>query len=319
MKRILTLGICMLLILPLTVNATGGGLRKNSIKTCPNGVTYGMHSDGHGGIHWHVAVTNGNNYYADGDAIYSDPCEGYNRNQGTAGQTSGSNNYSNSIKNNPIINAQEVVKSSDVSIKSIKIEDDIITNISDIMEYEVNKKSISIYVVLNDVKSKYKIEGNIDDLSKNNINKIKIIVTAENGNEKVYELNIKRKVIQSNVVIREFKINDSTIQFEDKKGSTFVFYWTSKFDYDYILSDLNSTLKVMKNNKEVSNTNLKVGNNNYELVIIDKDGNENNYDIKIERMSLIGSIFLTILSIGFLALIVFIIVIILKHKKKKKL
>ena len=38
-----------MLILPITVHATGGGLRKNSIKTCPNGVTYGMHSDGHGG------------------------------------------------------------------------------------------------------------------------------------------------------------------------------------------------------------------------------------------------------------------------------
>ena len=66
MKRILFLSICLVLVLPITVNATGGGLRKNSIKTCPNGVTYGMHSDGHGGTHWHVAVTNGNNYYADG-------------------------------------------------------------------------------------------------------------------------------------------------------------------------------------------------------------------------------------------------------------
>lgn len=68
MKRILTLEICMLVVLflPLTANATGGGLRKNSIKTCPNGVTYGTHSDGHGGTHWHVAVTNGTNYYADG-------------------------------------------------------------------------------------------------------------------------------------------------------------------------------------------------------------------------------------------------------------
>ena len=96
-----------------------------------------------------------------------------------------------------------------------------------------------------------------------------------------------------------------------------MFYWAKKFDYDYILSDSNSILKIMKNNKEVSNTNLKVGNNNYKLVIIDKEGNENNYDIKIERMSLMGSIVLTILSIGFFALIVFIIVMLLKYKKKK--
>ena len=98
MKKILTLEICMLVVLflPLTANATGGGLRKNSIKTCPNGVTYGMHSDGHGGTHWHVAVTNGTNYYADGEAIYSDPCPGYNKNEGTAGATDGSSNSSSS-------------------------------------------------------------------------------------------------------------------------------------------------------------------------------------------------------------------------------
>ena len=51
MKRILILGICMLVLLSLTVNATGGGLRKNSIKTCKNDVTYGMHSDSHGETH----------------------------------------------------------------------------------------------------------------------------------------------------------------------------------------------------------------------------------------------------------------------------
>lgn len=100
MKKILTLGICMLLLLPLTVNATGGGLRNNSIKTCPNGVTYGMHSDGHGGTHWHAVVTNGTNYYADGEAIYSDPCTGYNKNEGTAGATDGNSNSSSSNSGN---------------------------------------------------------------------------------------------------------------------------------------------------------------------------------------------------------------------------
>ena len=315
---ILYLLLFILFIIPINVFATGGGLRKSSIKTCPNGVTYGMHSDGHGGTHWHVAVTNGNNYYADGDAIYSDPCSGYNTNQGTAGQTSGSNNYSNSIRNNATSNVnKEAVKSNDVSIESIKIEDDIITDISDVMEHEVSKKSISIYVVLNDIKSKYKIEGNIDDLSKTDINKIKIIVTAENGNEKVYELNIKRKVIQSNVIIREFKVNDSTIQFEDKKGSTFVFYWTEKFNYDFSLSDSKSTLKLFNNGKEIKNTNLKVGYNKYKLVIIDENGNENNYNLEIQRLSIIGSIILTFLSMGFFTLIVFIIVMVLRHKKRK--
>lgn len=144
------------LFLPLTANATGGGLRKNSIKTCPNGVTYGMHSDGHGGTHWHVAATNGTNYYADGEAIYSDPCPGYNKNEGTAGATDGSsnssssspensgtnNNYSNNYSNNNIQNniSKEVVieKSKDNSIKEVVIDGKQIT-VSDNMNFKTEK------------------------------------------------------------------------------------------------------------------------------------------------------------------------------------
>ena len=56
-----------------------------------------MHSDGQGGTHWHVAITNGQNYYPDGSALPEDPCPGVHGNQGTAGSTSGS---SNSTTNN---------------------------------------------------------------------------------------------------------------------------------------------------------------------------------------------------------------------------
>lgn len=161
MKRILTLGICMLVLLPLTVNATGGGLRKNSIKTCPNGVTYGMHSDGHGGTHWHVAVTNGNKYYADGEAIYSDPCPGYNKNEGTAGATGGSSNsssnssgnggkssnYGNNYSNNNTQNnsQKEVVieKSKDNSIKEVSIDNEQIT-VSDNMNFKTEKNMLTL-------------------------------------------------------------------------------------------------------------------------------------------------------------------------------
>ena len=159
MKRILFLSICLVLVLPITVNATGGGLRKNSIKTCPNGVTYGMHGDGNGGTHWHVAVTNGNNYYADGEAIYSDPCPGHNKNEGTAGATDGSsnsssssssnsganNNYNNNYSNNNTQNntSKEVIieKSKDNSIKNIVIDDEQIA-ISDNMSFKTEKNML---------------------------------------------------------------------------------------------------------------------------------------------------------------------------------
>lgn len=100
--------VFMITIFSITnVFATGGGLRKNSIKTCPDGVTYGMHGDGNGGTHWHRAATNGKNYYAVDDAIYGDPCPGSVRNEGTAERTNGgANNSSNGGNSNYYNNTQ---------------------------------------------------------------------------------------------------------------------------------------------------------------------------------------------------------------------
>lgn len=106
-KRLFFVGVLLLLLNAQDVFATGGGLRKNSIKTCPDGVTYGMHGDGNGGTHWHRAATNGTNYYAVDGAIYSDPCPGSVHNEGTAERTNGgSSNSSNSGGSNYYNNTQ---------------------------------------------------------------------------------------------------------------------------------------------------------------------------------------------------------------------
>lgn len=67
------------------VAATSGALRKGSIKTCPNGITYGKH--GTDNEHWHIAITNKDKYYPSGDPIPYDPCPSYTENKGTAGAT----------------------------------------------------------------------------------------------------------------------------------------------------------------------------------------------------------------------------------------
>lgn len=154
------------------VFASGGGLRKNSIKTCPNGVTYGLHSDGNGGTHWHIAITNGSNYYANGEAIFSDPCPNSSGNNGTAGSTDQSsysnNNSSNNSENNNTTNYKRnnssnsnntVIskpKSSDTTIKSIKIDNENVL-ISENMEYKTVKKNVDIEVIPNDLKSTVQI------------------------------------------------------------------------------------------------------------------------------------------------------------------
>lgn len=69
MKKKLIIFLWLVIILfgfNCNVYATGGGLQQNTIKPVQMELPYGLHSDGSGGTHWHVAITNGNNYYASG-------------------------------------------------------------------------------------------------------------------------------------------------------------------------------------------------------------------------------------------------------------
>lgn len=338
MKRILTLEICMLvgLFLPLTANATGGGLRKNSIKTWPNGVTYGMHSDGHGGTHWHVAATNGTNYYADGEAIYSDPCPGYNKNEGTAGATDGSsnssssspensgtnNNYSNNYSNNNIQNniSKEVVieKSKDNSIKEVVIDGKQIT-VSDNMNFKTEKKHIDIKVEANDSKAKIEFENKDLSLGENIIN---IVVTAENGDKKHYTLTINKTKGKGTAIIKKFVLGSSEVEFENNKATITKLKNETSLDYSYELSDTKATLKIYLNEKETTKLESLKENDKIKLIVLDENDNENIYEIIITDYPAILSttinILATIITAGIFLSPIVIIFIIKKRKQTKE-
>lgn len=335
MKRILTLGICMLVLLPLTVNATGGGLRKSSIKTCPNGVTYGMHSDGHGGTHWHVAVTNGNNYYADGEAIYSDPCPGYNKNEGTAGATDGSSNsssnssgnggtssnYGNNYSNNNTQNnsPKEVVieKSKDNSIKEVSIDDEQIT-VSDNMNFKTEKKHVDIKIKANDSKAKVEFENKELSLGENTIN---IVVTAENGDKKNYTLTINKTKGKGTATIKKFVLGSSEVEFENNKATITKLKNETSLDYSYELSDAKAKLKIYLNEKEITKLESLKENDKKKLIVLDENDNENIYEIIITDYPAIVSTIIDMLAIIITAgifLSPIVIILIIKNKKKNK-
>lgn len=333
--------VCIFVFCTDTANATRGGLRKSTIKTCPNGITYGLHSDGHGGTHWHVAITNGNNYYADGGAIYYDPCPSSTTNQGTAGSTSGSSssgnnshnsynssnsNVSNSnsstdnTNNSSNNNAEAVKKSDDKTIKLISINGDEITDISDNMSYSSTKKTLDVKVVTADEKATYKVDGTLDGLSKNDSRKIYIIVTAEDGSTKTYNINVIRKIIKGFAKISSFKVNSSTVTFDDSNtGEVSMFNYEDKFNIEYTLSDNNATLVVTKNNKKVeSGDKIKTGKNKYILTVIDADENEINYQLTVERWSVLESIIYTLLTLAILGGIGYLIYYVIKKNRARK-
>jgi len=94
--RLFLVIVCFAFIQVGDVHATSGALRRRTIKTCPNGVTYGLHGNGNNNTHWHEAKTNGESYYATGEPLSGDPCPESSTNKGTAESTKKSSNDTSS-------------------------------------------------------------------------------------------------------------------------------------------------------------------------------------------------------------------------------
>lgn len=152
------------MIIPFDVSATSGALKKDSIKTCPDGITYGYHKDG-AERHWHVAVTNGENYYPSGDAILSDPCPGYTKNNGTAGSTSGGNTSGSSSSNTSSNvtpaskNETEVPAEKPAPVEPATVEDK-----AELAENKVEKETEATETLKDDSKDKKTIDNSNEDV-----------------------------------------------------------------------------------------------------------------------------------------------------------
>ena len=267
-------GTLLVLIFPAAASATGGGLRKNSIKTCPNGITYGEHSDGHGGTHWHVAVTNGKNYYASGGEIANDPCPNSNKDKGTAGPTSGTAPATGGQNTNPIPNADATIRRVVVDNKDIDIEDAMVATVS--------KKNVDITIYTTNSKATASFENRALEMGDNEFT---ILVTAENGNRKEYKLNIIRETAEGTASILKFEFSATEIEFVNNEGSVSVLSTQGGADYSYELSDKDAVLKIYRGEEPVDSFKDFDDVTDYKLVVIDKDGNEKNYYLHVNKLS----------------------------------
>ena len=276
------------------VEASSGFLRKDSIKSC-NGITYGQHGSDN---HCHVAIENsGGGYNASGNPIYQDPCANFS--------SSGSYNSDTQNNSNPVI----VPKSSDVSLNKVVLNDDEIP-IQDIMSYETKEESVSLIVVTNDSKSIATYDSLVD-LNIGN-NEVIINVTAEDGTNKNYLLNINRirnLSSNNNAIIR---VDNEVINFNNGESAVInVLSSVDKLDIDYTLEDNKAKAKIIDNN-------LKEGENKVIIRVTAENGDVKDYIINVDKSNFLEDVISTIVSIAILVGFCYLIYLFIKKRKLKK-
>lgn len=199
----------------------------------------------------------------------------------------------------------EPPKSSDNTLKSIKVDGKDIA-VADKMQYETNKRSVTISVETTDSKATADVDDGYLVVGENNIN---ITVTAEDGSKKDYVLTIKRLSDNTNIKI---KVDGEEIEFVDNKASVMVSSDTKKLDYKYELEDKNAKVEI------IGDKDLEYGDNIVKFTVIAEDGTEEVYELTVEKSTKAEEVTSGVLSIGLIGGAGYGIYYAVKKKKGKK-
>ena len=207
-------------------------------------------------------------------------------NGNSSSSSSSSYNNSSSIYNNqPVV---EDVKSSDTSIKSIKVDGELVELTK--MEYKTNAKMVVIEIILNDSKATYEIDDDIIEELELGYNDIDIDVTAEDGSTEEYELHIYR--MSSNTNIKVF-VDNKEIKFDNNTYEIDVDSSVDSINVDYELEDENASA-------EIENVDeLVEGENHIIINVTAEDGTKKSYNIVVNKNpSSDGSSVLGLITLG---------------------
>ena len=188
------------------------------------------------------------------------------------------------------INITLLPLSSDATLKTLKIPNATLSPefSKNVTEYSADVKdltSIDINAVANDSSSRIQISDNYQNLQKGE-NLIKIVVTAENGNTKTYNIKVNldttptdEELMKADATLKTLKIKDVKLKFKSEEKKYFI-------DVPYKTKKLNITYKATneKAKVEMSSTKLKIGKNTITIKVTSEDGkNESTYELIVTR------------------------------------
>lgn len=302
LKKIL---LVIILFTSMNVYASSGALRKSSIKTCPDGITYGSHKGG-GTLHYHKATYNGKQYYPDGNAIANDPCPNSgNAVKKTTRKVTTKKQMNVTSTKIPKINVTKEItttsiRSSDTTINKITINGEEYLNVSENSDYIIYKNKVDISVVLNDSKSKVDIIGNKDNFNIDENREIVLKVVAEDESEKLYTLNIQRKIKESDSVIKKFVVDGNTANISSSLIEVNVFSYPKVKDIVYQLDDSDAFLTLYHDDKVLDLDEKLQYDVAYKVLLTDAYSNTKEYTLKVKKYTTTD-----IIGMGIVAFLIF--------------
>lgn len=217
----------------------------------------------------------------------------------------------------------ETKKSSDATLATLSLKDFGIDFKKDITKYTVNvDKTVSkldITAKATHSKASVKITGNENFKVGENI--VKIIVTAEDGTTKTYQITVIKSKYGSGPLI---DLKAKGYEFTEEFDPSILEYslevtGVNKLDIEYVLADKDSTVSIE------GNENLKVGKNVIKVIVTEEDGTVTTYKINVnvlqsaedvnENINNTWLIIIIILVIVIVGLVIYIVI--LKKKENK--
>lgn len=189
---------------------------------------------------------------------------------------------------------EEPPKSNDATLKSLDVSGFTLipTFNKDNTSYSIsvnnNITGLNVTAIPNDEKAKVTISGN--NGWREGINTVRITVTAEDGSEKVYIVNVNRKAANnatpapsksSDNYLENILVNDGELKPNfDKNNSNYnikVPNDVEELDLKLIASDTKSTINI------IGNDNFKIGMNVVTIEVTAEDGSVRVYTLNVER------------------------------------